>query len=67
MKKWKNFIKFKTSKEEEAFENAYQAYFDKRWEDLPKIKISKQDYDDLVLKWGKIKYEKVQNLDIKKQ
>ena len=51
-------IQFKTLQEEEAFENAYQTYFDKRWEDLPKIKISKKDYDALVLKWEKIKYEK---------
>ena len=51
-------IEFKTLQEEEAFENAYQTYFDKRWEDLPKIKISKKDYDTLVLKWKKIKQEK---------
>ena len=51
-------ILFKTKQEEEAFENDYQTYLDKRWEDMPNIEMSLEDYNTLFEKWKKIKQDK---------
>lgn len=51
-------IIFQTLQEEDAFNNAYWEYRDKRWEDMPKVNMSLEDYNALVAKWEKIKKEK---------
>lgn len=51
-------LPFKTLQEGEKFNKAYWEYLDKRWEDMPKVKMSFEDYEVLVAKWEKIKQEK---------
>ncbi len=51
-------LTFKSQQEEDAFNNVYWEYRDKRWEDMPKVEMSQENYGDLVAKWEKIKQEK---------
>lgn len=53
-------IDFKTEQEKLFFEQAYDKYYDKRWNEIPKIEISIPDWDELKQKWAKIKEEKPQ-------
>lgn len=55
-KKPKEF-NFKTEQERNDFEQAYDRYYDKRWDDMPRIEMSLDDYEDLLQKWEIIKIE----------
>ncbi len=50
-------LELNIEKEENAFEDAYIAYADKRWAEMPKIKISIQDWEFLQQKWNQAKKE----------
>ncbi len=53
---------FSTMDEFSKYNRAYEEYYDKRWEETPKIKISIVDWEELQKKWEQIKNEKPQYL-----
>lgn len=58
-------IQFEIDKELEkikAFHQGYIEYSDKRWEDMPKLEMSTQNYEEIVCKWQKIMKQKPQFL-----
>lgn len=40
--------------EQEAFENAYDDYYEKRWDDIPKLYMKIENYEEIVKKWKEI-------------
>lgn len=53
-------IYFQTSQEWRAFDDEYEKYYDKRWDEIPKIELSLSDWQELQQKWNQIKEEKPQ-------
>ena len=51
-------IDFQTLQQAISFEKEYNIYYEKRWQEIPKIEISIQDWDLLQKKWNQIKKEK---------
>ena len=43
-----------SKQEQEAFDNAYEAYSDKRWDDMPKLYMAMENYVEIVEKWQDI-------------
>ena len=46
---------FTSLQEEDAFESAYDKYYDKRWNEMPHIKLSISDWEHLQEKWLQVK------------
>lgn len=40
--------------EQDAFDAAYEAYYDKRWDDVPKLFMTIENYVEIVQKWQRI-------------
>ena len=51
-------LEFKTLKERYEFDKEYKKYYDKRWEEMPKIEITLENYEKLKQKFENIKKEK---------
>lgn len=51
-------IDFKTKQEMEDYYKAYSEYSDKRWDDMPKLEMSLQNYQEILEKWETIKEAK---------
>lgn len=56
--KKKSKIKFDNCFDQAVFDKAYDAYYDKRWEEMPKIEMPIADYEALGYLFKKIKQEK---------
>ncbi len=56
--KKKEYKEFPTLNEGIGYEKAYDKYYDKRWEEIPKVKVSIQDWEILKQKWNKIQKER---------
>jgi len=41
-------------KAQQAFEDAYRIYYHKRWLDMPKLTITKKNYELVLLQWAQI-------------
>jgi hypothetical protein len=55
--KKQQYKEFKTLEEFSQYNRIYEEYYDKRWEEIPKIEISIQDWEFLQKKWHQIKEE----------
>jgi hypothetical protein len=60
--KKQEYKKLPTMEEFSKYNRAYEEYYDKRWEEVPKIEISIQDWEQLQQKWKQIKKELPQYL-----
>jgi hypothetical protein len=49
------------SSEQKAFDDAYDDYYEKRWDDIPKLYMSMQNYVEIVQKWQNIVLEQRPN------
>ena len=55
--KKQEYKEFATLEEGVAREEDYERYYDKRWEEIPKVEMSIEDWEELKKKWKKIKEE----------
>jgi len=51
-------IDFKLELDQVNFEEAYDRYCDKRWDEMPKVELSPSDWEELQQKWKQIKEDK---------
>ena len=51
-------VDFIGDRETDIFEEAYDKYYDKRWDEMPQVDISLEDWDILKEKWKQLKKEK---------
>jgi hypothetical protein len=55
--KEQEYKKFQTIEESIAYDDRYEEYYDKRWEEAPKAKISIDDWQQLQQKWKQVQKE----------
>lgn len=53
--------------EQKAFDDAYDDYYEKRWDDIPKLYMNMQNYVEIVQKWQNIVLEQRPNYIILSQ
>ena len=53
--KWKDFISLEEKKQ---YDEAYAKYWWKNWEEIPKLEITKQNYDQVLKEWERLKKSK---------
>ena len=55
-------VDFIGNRETDIFEESYNKYYDKRWDDMPQIDMSLSDWEALQKKWDQLKKKKYQYL-----
>ncbi|MBI2259959.1 MAG: hypothetical protein HYU67_13800, partial [Flavobacteriia bacterium] len=55
--KEQEYKKFQRIQESIAYDDQYEEYYDKRWEEAPKVKIFIDDWQNLQQQWKQIKKE----------
>lgn len=53
-------LEFDSEQKEDDFDDAYIAYVDKRWVEIPKVELSVSDWELLQEKWNQVKNKKYQ-------
>ncbi|MBP9765120.1 hypothetical protein KBD08_02170 [Candidatus Babeliales bacterium] len=56
--KKQEYKKFETIEEHIVYDNAYRQYYDKRWDEIPKIKIAIEHWENLQHQWTHILADK---------